>query len=687
MKRTLLVTLLVLCSLPLYAKKPAQPKHTLTTQGDHFVLDGKPFKVLSGELHYERIPRAYWHARLKMAKAMGLNTIATYVFWNMHEPTPGHFDFTGNNDVAAFIRAAQEEGLYVILRTGPYSCAEWDLGGIPAWLLKDPASAAALRSNDPAFMVPAERWIDRLAKELTPLQIGRGGPILMTQVENEYGNFGSDHVYMEHLHQIFLHAGFTDSLLYTADNWRNIPKGSIPGLYAATNFGIGNHKGGMDALEKVRPGQALFVSEYWPGWFDSWGHPHETRPIGPQIEDLDYILKRGAGINIYMFHGGTSFGFMSGSSLIKGHFLPDVTSYDYDAPLDEAGHTTPKFFAYRKVLAQYATCSISKSQSERKLSSRPKRSAVEGPAVAPSSTTTELTGESCLPPVPAAPPVITIPQIDLTQSTPLWANLPAPIASEQPQPMERFNQSYGYILYRKQLPAAVSGDLVIDQVHDYAQVYLNGKLIGTRDRRSADPSGNLSPVSIQTTGPTRLDILVADDGRINSTRNMRGENKGITHSVTLAGQPLTHWQVYPLPMTTHPTASRYAKASALALSPQPQNGASAPGGCTPPGCTPNQTGTPTFLRGNFTLAHTGDTFLDIRNLGKGVLWINGHIIGRFWNVGPQQTLYVPGPWLRKGRNQIVVFDLAPQSARPHVEGLGQPILNGPVADQSMSKQE
>ena len=620
MKPILLACLLVLCSLPLCAQTGVPAKHVFTTQGDHFTLDGKPFKVLSGELHYERIPRAYWHARLKMAKAMGLNTIATYVFWNVHEPTPGHYNFAGNSDVAAFIRAAHEEGLYVILRTGPYSCAEWDLGGLPAWLLKNPASAATLRSNDPAFMVPAERWIDRLAKELTPLQIGRGGPILMTQVENEYGNYGSDHAYIEHLHQIFLKAGFTDSLLYTADNWRNIPNGSIPGLYAATNFGMGNHKGGMDALEKVRPGAPLFVSEYWPGWFDSWGHPHETRPIAPQIEDLDYILKRGAGINIYMFHGGTSFGFMSGSSLINGHFLPDVTSYDYDAPLDEAGHPTPKFLAYRKVLAQYSSCG----------------------------------NESCLPPIPAAPPVITLPQINLTESASLWKNLPTPIASELPQPMERFGQSYGYILYRKQLPAAVSGDLVIDEVHDYAQVYLDGKLAGTLDRRNSQSS----TLHIVTTGPARLDILVANDGRINSTRRMRGESKGITKSVTFAGNPLTHWQVYPLPMTTRPAVYGH----------QPTTG-------------------PAFFRASFTVAKTGDVFLDIRNLGKGALWINGHAIGRFWNVGPQQTLYVPGPWLHKGSNQIVAFDLAPQSERPHVAGLSQPILNGPVADQSTKKQE
>ena len=226
MKRTLITAVLALATLPAIA----QPHHTFATESDHFTLDGKPFKVLSGELHYARIPREYWHARLKMAKAMGLNTIATYVFWNVHEPTPGHYDFTCNNDLAAFIKAAQQEGLYVILRAGPYSCAEWEFGGLPAWLLADPASAAAIRSNDPAFITPAERWIHRLAQEVAPLQFGRGGPILMTQVENEYGNFGSDHAYMQHLKQIFLAAGFTDSLLDTVDGGDELPLGGIPGV-------------------------------------------------------------------------------------------------------------------------------------------------------------------------------------------------------------------------------------------------------------------------------------------------------------------------------------------------------------------------------------------------------------------------------------------------------------------------
>jgi beta-galactosidase len=642
---------------------------------DHFTLNGRPFKILSGELHYARIPREYWHARLKMARAMGLNTVATYVFWNIHEPTPGRYDFSGNNDLAAFIRAAQQEGLYVILRAGPYSCAEWEFGGFPAWLFQDPAMGTTLRSTAPSFMVPTERWIHRLGQEVENLQIGHGGPILMTQVENEYGNFDHDRAYMERLKQIFEQSGFTASLLYSADNWRNIAGGSIPGLYAATNFGIGNHQGGMDALARVRPDAPLFVSEYWPGWFDHWGHPHETRSIAPQLEDLDYILHRGAGINIYMFHGGTSFGFMAGSSNIAGQFLPDVTSYDYDAPLDEAGHPTPKFYAYRKVLAPFATCrsplppghgeAMSSSNSGKDASSRQGAAhlaaAVQGPAVAVANSASGAlgneplqTGESCLPPVPGAPPVITIPPIPLTEATPLWQNLPTPTPSETPKPMEQFGQSYGYILYRTSLPAATSGDLVLTDLHDYAQIYLDGKLAGTLDRRNKQSSLPLS-----TTAPARLDILVANDGRINSTKAMRIEAKGITQSVTLAGAPLPGWQVYSLPMTTLPT--RFT--------------------------TSRQPDSPHFLRASFELAATGDTFLDIRSLGKGALWINGHPIGRFWSIGPQQTLFVPGPWLHQGRNEIIVFDLLPSTTPPHVAGLAHPILDGPTPDPMQSKQE
>jgi beta-galactosidase len=347
--------MLLLAFSPLRAQTPppSAPAHTFNVEGDHFLLDGKPFQVISGELHYARIPREYWRARMQMAKAMGLNTIATYVFWNVHEPQPGVFDFSGNNDLAAFLRIAQEEGLYVLLRAGPYSCAEWEFGGFPAWLLKDPANGATLRANEPGFMIPVQRWIARLAQETAPLLLAHGGPILAVQVENEYGNFASDKPYMQHMLQIFQSTGYKDALLYTVDPSKALANGSLDGILSGVNFGTGNAQRGLDALAKLRPGQPLFATEYWPGWFDLWGYPHQTRPLAPQLEDLNYVFSHHGSINIYMFHGGSSFGMMPGASASTGNYRGNVTSYDYDAPLDEAGHPTPKFFAYRDVILKY----------------------------------------------------------------------------------------------------------------------------------------------------------------------------------------------------------------------------------------------------------------------------------------------------------------------------------------------
>jgi beta-galactosidase len=683
MKRILVpLSALVLAALPQIAtaqahklsQPVAKPAHSFVVEGDHFTLDGKPFKVLSGEMHYERIPREYWHARLKMARAMGLNTVATYVFWDLHEPRPGVYDFSGQNDVAAFIRAAQDEGLYVILRAGPYICGEWDLGGLPPWLLADPTSAAALRSDSPDFLNPVSRWIKRLNQEVGDLQIGKGGPILVTQVENEYGGFGSDHVYMQKMVDLFKAAGFNDSLLDTVDGFNDLAKGAVPGIFSGVNFGIGNHQRGMDAAAAFRPGAPIFVTEYWPGWFDSWGHPHQTRPTPPQLEDVDYILAHGAGLNLYMFHGGTDFSFLSGADISKGNYLPDTTSYDYGAPLDESGRATPKFFELRKIFAKYSPCG----------------------------------DESCLPPVPASAPVITIPPVALNEATPLWKNLPAkPIRSANPLTMEAIGQSYGYILYRAHLPAAVTGDLVLTDLHDYAQVYLDGKLAGTLDRRLKQ-----STLPITTTAPAVLDILVEATAHINYSKNIRTDQKGITQSVTLAGLPLTGWEIFSLPTTTLPTnfgntisvseppSAAINRVVAEQKATEPQQGPQGleklyPGdgkhidthditSQIPGAITESQ---PTFSRGHFNLTATGDTFLDVRGLGKGEVWINGHALGRFWNVGPQDTLYVPGPWLKVGQNEIVVFDLKPTGVVPQVSGLDHPILDAPVADQSGNRKQ
>jgi beta-galactosidase len=587
------------------------PGGRFVVEGDHFLLDGKPFQVIAGEMHYARIPREYWQHRIQMAKAMGLNTIATYIFWNVHEPRPGQYEFSGNADIAAFIKAVQAEGLHVLLRAGPYSCAEWEFGGFPAWLLKDPKMKTALRSNDDAFMVPAERWIKRLAEETTPLLLANGGPILAVQVENEYGNFGNEKPYMEHMLRIFQGTGYKDALLYTVDPSKALPRGCLDGILAGVNFGTGNAEHGLETLAALRPGAPLFATEYWPGWFDLFGHPHETRPVAPQLKDIEYVLSHNGSINIYMFHGGTSFGTWPGASASTGNYRGNVTSYDYDAPLDEAGHTTPKFFAYRDLILKY-------------------------------SKTPRL-------PVPAVAPVVQIPEFTLGYAGSLNARLPQPIQSETPLTMEQVDQDYGYILYAHNLATAINGEpLVIEAVHDYAQVYVDGVLVGTLDRHY-----NQTTVTVTTTKPALLQILVENSGRLNSTRGMRTEWKGI-QGVTLADKALTGWTIYPLPMR-----------DAGIMKPMPKQ-------------IGNPETGPHFRFGSFPLASVGDGFLDISTLGKGLIWINGHALGRFWKIGPQQTLYVPAPWLRKGQNDVVVFDMFAAPSALKLVGRMKPILDGPT---------
>lgn len=593
---------------PVCRAQQVSEQHSFKVAGDYFELDGKPFQVLSGEIHYARVPREYWRDRIRMARAMGLNTIATYVFWNLHEPKPGMYDFSGQNDLAGFIKIAQQEHMYVLLRAGPYSCAEWEFGGFPAWLLADPRMQTALRSDDPAYMVPVERWMKRLAQEVAPLQVGLGGPILAVQIENEYGNFGGDKAYLEHLHRLFVQDGFTKSLLYTVDPSKALNRGQIDGVYSGVNFGTGRAAPALDILARSRPGQPLFATEYWPGWFDLWGHPHETRPIAPQLADLTTILERGASLNLYMVHGGTSFGFMAGASESTGAYRGNVTSYDYDAPIDEAGHPTPKFFAYRDVILKY-------------------------------------THEKPLP-VPSVPKVIAIPPFTLNRSQSLWDTLPRPVTADVPKTMEQIGQAYGLILYRTSLKQGVRDDsLTLEHMEDFAVVYINGKQVGTLDRHY-----HQEQLTISAPAGAHLDILVENMGRLNSTKRMRDETKGIQDAL-LGGEPLRGWEIYSLPMNPAPHVDRAVSGSV--------NG-------------------PHFAQGEFTLHEVGDSFLDTRGLGMGAVWINGHPLGRFWNIGPQGTLYVPGVWLKKGTNEIVIFELLKDDPHPKLAGLRQPILDAPT---------
>jgi beta-galactosidase len=559
--------------------------HSFTVEGGKFSLDGKPFQIISGEMHYPRIPREYWHARFRLAKSMGLNTVTAYVFWNEHEQRPGVFDFSGQRDVAEFIREAQSAGLYVILRPGPYVCAEWEWGGYPAWLLKE--HGIVVRSTDPKFMEPTRRWLLRLGKELAPLQIGNGGPIIAVQVENEYGSFGNDHSYMEQIHRDLLDAGFNKALLYTADGPEFIPNGSLPELPAVINFAPGNARQAFEALHKLRPEGPFMAGEWWDGWFDYWGGPHHTTDAKSQADELEWILSQGYSISIYMFHGGTNFGWMNGANMDKTPYRPDVTSYDYDAALDESGRPTLKYSLFRQAIAK-------------------------------------ATGVTAAP-TPAVGPAIELPAAKLSQAVSLWQSLPQPVHSDHPLTMEDLDQAYGYILYRTTIAEPVAGDLVLDEVHDYALIYANGTLLGSLDRRLEQ---NRLHVDLKEPN-TRLDILVENTGRVNFTVAIRGESQGITKQVMLGGKLLSDWQIYSLPMeNTGKLAFRATD-------------------CTGP-C---------FYRGTLQVDRVADTFLEASGFTKGFVWVNGQPLGRIWDIGPQKTLYLPGPWLHLGANDVIVFDL------------------------------
>jgi beta-galactosidase len=584
----------------------------ITIAGEQFIRDGKPYQIISGAIHYPRVPREYWADRLRKARAMGLNTVDTYAFWNVHEPQEGVFDFSGNNDIAAFVRMAQQEGLNVIVRPGPFICAEWDAGGLPAWLFADPS--IKVRTRDARFLAAADRYLARLGKELAPLQATRGGPIIAVQVENEYGTFGRDRLYMEQIHQSMVRAGFGESILFTSDGARDMIHDALPGLLPVINFGPNKVETSYarrflamiylaSTMRSFRFEQPWMTGEYWAGWYDAWGGGHARTDAEQQAKELDWMLGQGYSVNLYMFHGGTSFGFMNGANGDEDHYFPLVTSYDYDAALDEAGRPTRKFFLFRDVIQR-------------------------------------RTG--IIPPVLPAPlPMASVASFPLEESASLWSNLPAPVAVEHPRSMETFGQNYGYILYRTELAGPAAGRLVVDDVRDFAAVYLNHKLQGTLDRRLKQTGLDISVPP----GPVTLDILVENSGRVDYGPWLQNGQAGITRPVSFAGRVLSGWQVFSLPM-------------------------SGPEGLK--GWRAGFTAGPAFHRGTFSIVSVADTYLDVSRLGKGFVWVNGHNLGRVWSVGPQQSLFLPAPWLKTGVNEVVVFDFSDVD-RPQVRGVGNPI--------------
>jgi len=585
---------------------PQNHQHTFTLSDQNFMLDGKPFQMISGEMHYPRVPREAWRARMKMAKAMGLNTIGTYVFWNLHEPQKGHFDFTGNNDVAEFVRIAKEEGLWVILRPSPYVCAEWEFGGYPYWLQNE--KGLVVRSTNEKYIAQYRKYINEVGKQLAPMQINHGGNILMVQIENEYGSYGADKSYLELNRQLFKQAGF-DGLLYTCDPAPDVKNGHLPGLLPAVN-GIDDPKKVKQIVNDNHNGRGpYYVAEWYPAWFDWWGTQHHTVPAAKYVAGLDSVLGAGISINMYMFHGGTTRGFMNGANYKDtSPYEPQTSSYDYDAPLDEAGNATPKFIAFRHVIEKHLPAGMH------------------------------------LPPVPAPKPTMQIPAIALSQTALLANNLPQSKSSLKPLTFEALNQDYGYVWYRTTLHNAKSGILKLKELRDYAIIMMNGKTIGTLDRRLNQDSLKVNLPA----GTVTLDILVENMGRVNFGKYLLQNKKGITEKVLLDNSELKGWQMYSLPFKNI-AAIKYQDQLAV-------------------------NNIPVIKKGDFELKTVADTYLDLRRWGKGMVWVNGHNLGKYWSIGPQQTLYLPAEWLKKGNNEIVVLELL-KPGQTKLSSLAKPILN------------
>lgn len=586
-----------------------------------FLLNGKPFILRAGELHYSRIPKPYWEHRIQLAKAMGMNTICIYLFWNYHEQQQAVYDFTGDKDIAEFVRLIQKNGMYCILRPGPYVCAEWDMGGLPWWLLKK-KDIKVRTINDELYMSQTKKFFVEVGKQLALYQIQNGGPIIMVQVENEYSAWGSDEKYMSAIRDYLREVGFDKTQLIRCDWSSNFDRYKLDGVATAMNFGAGsNIDNQFKRFGELYPNAPQICGEYWTGWFDKWGSPHETRDVKSFIGSLKDMMDRNISFSLYMAHGGTSFGQWAGANAPA--YAPTTSSYDYNSPIDEAGNPTDKFYAIRDLLKNY------------------------------------LQAGETLADIPQNPETtITIPEINFTQTANLFENLPTPTASKEVKPMEFFNQGWGSILYRKQLAACNhTKKLVIKEVHDWAVIFINGIRIGTLDRRRSE---NLIEIPVLNTTAT-LDILVEGMGRVNFGEAII-DRKGITDKVLMVNEntetELTDWSVFNFPVDY-----KFQKRARFK--------------------TKIATG-PAWYKATFELKKTGYTYLDMSSWGKGMVWVNGHNLGRFWKIGPTQTLCVPGCFLKKGRNEVIVLDID-KPAKTSIVGLDHPILDKIVQEKTIEK--
>ncbi|MBS1681257.1 MAG: beta-galactosidase [Bacteroidetes bacterium] len=580
-----------------------------------FYFEGKPFKIHSGEIHYARVPKEYWRHRFQMAKAMGMNAITTYVFWNYHETAPGVWDFkTGNKNLREFIIQAQEEGLLVILRPGPYVCAEWEFGGYPWWLQQN--KNLEVRTWNKPFLDSCRSYLAKLAEQVKDLQASKGGPIILVQAENEFGSYVEQRKdiplethkkYNAAFINILKDVGFTGPFFTSDGSWL-FKGGAVKGVLPTAN-GEGNIDVLKKAVNEYHEGTGPYlVAEFYPGWLDHWGEPFVKVKTEKIVAQTEKYLQAGVSFNFYMIHGGTNFGFTSGANYNESHHIqPDLTSYDYDAPISEAGWPAEKYNALRELMKKYV---------------------------------------EHIPDVPARIPVITIPAIELKKSFNLldWKNRIPPVNSDSALSFENLNQGTGYILYSKKFSHPVKGKLKIAGLRDYATVYVEGKKIGELNRQS-----NLYELNVDIAADNTLDILVENLGRINYGAAITQNTKGIIQQPTMDDKIISgKWKMYNMPFDRIPDFKKQ----------KPKN----------------IPGSPTIYFGTFDLKETGDTFLNMEPWGKGIVFINGVNIGRYWKIGPQQTLYVPGCWLKKGKNEIVIFEQLNDTVMNRVQTVASPIL-------------
>ncbi|NUK45283.1 beta-galactosidase [Streptomyces lunaelactis] len=570
------------------------------TVGDaDFLLDGRPVRLLSGALHYFRVHEEQWDHRLAMLRAMGLNCVETYVPWNMHEPEPGRY--ADDAALGRFLDAAHRAGLWAIVRPGPYICAEWENGGLPHWLTG--RLGLRVRTEDPEYLGHVERWFTRLLPQVAERQIGRGGPVIMVQVENEYGSYGTDQGYLRHLVDLLRGCGVTVPL-FTSDGPEDhmLTGGSVPGVLATANFGSGAREG-FKTLRRHQPAGPLMCMEFWCGWFDHWGADHVVRDPADAAATLREILECGASVNIYMAHGGTNFAGWSGANrgggdLHMGELQPDVTSYDYGAPVDEFGRPTRKFWLFRDVLALYQ----------------------EGP----------------LPELPPAPAPFGAPvQVELTEWAPLGDVLDVLGGTEAETPVppsfEELDVDRGLVRYRVGIPGPRKPrPLSVAGLRDRAVVYVDGVRAGVL-------SGEHAVLAEPVAGPAAVELWVESLGRVNYGPLM-GETKGITGGVMHERQYLHGVRSRGLRLDAFDEAGAVAKVPFRAPA---GDGAAATG----------------LYRAGFAVAVPGDAELELPGWTRGFVWVNGFNLGRYWSAGPQHTLYVPGPVLREGTNEVWVLEL------------------------------